>query len=194
MLKKLVKYGNSSAIVLDRAILELLGIKEGCAVKLSTDGKSLIITPVDVQANDVAPSADELVAQMFNFETSLRNNANSAAMMDKFSKQMVEVAQDPEKVKVTESWMPNGEKGKKLQEIFKHLFKKYSADNALLIESNFTEELEAVAEKHGGDRTSPAFVEEMTALRHKIAPNLAHYDKELKDAIDELGGMPSYLK
>lgn len=194
MLKKLVKYGNSSAIVLDRAILELLGIKEGCAVKLSTDGKSLIITPVEVQAYDVAPSADELVGGMFNIETSLRNNANSAAMMDKFSKQMVEVAEDPEKVKVTESWMPNGEKGKKLQEIFKHLFKKYSADNALLMGSNFTEELEVLAAKHDGNRTSPAFIEEVKALRHKLVPNLVNHDKDLQDAIDELGGMPSYLK
>ncbi|MDX2346130.1 MAG: AbrB/MazE/SpoVT family DNA-binding domain-containing protein [Legionella sp.] len=47
MLKKLVKYGNSKALVLDRAILELLNIKEGALVKLRTDGKSLTITPVE---------------------------------------------------------------------------------------------------------------------------------------------------
>ena len=54
MLKKLVKYGNSKALVLDRAILELLNIKEGGLLKLKTDGKSLTITPVQsVEAEDL---------------------------------------------------------------------------------------------------------------------------------------------
>jgi antitoxin component of MazEF toxin-antitoxin module len=47
MLKKLAKYGNSSALVLDKAILELLGIEEGSVVKIKTDGVSIIITPHD---------------------------------------------------------------------------------------------------------------------------------------------------
>jgi antitoxin component of MazEF toxin-antitoxin module len=37
MLKKLVKYGNSNALILDRAILELLNINEGAVLKLHTD-------------------------------------------------------------------------------------------------------------------------------------------------------------
>ena len=45
MLKKLVKYGNSNALVLDKALLELLNITEGSVIKIKTDGKSLIITP-----------------------------------------------------------------------------------------------------------------------------------------------------
>ncbi len=45
MIKKLVKYGNSTALVLDKAILELLGMSEGSSVKISTDGKSLIVAP-----------------------------------------------------------------------------------------------------------------------------------------------------
>jgi antitoxin component of MazEF toxin-antitoxin module len=45
MLKKLVRYGNSNALVLDKAILELLNIAEGSVVKISTDGKSIILTP-----------------------------------------------------------------------------------------------------------------------------------------------------
>lgn len=45
MLKKLVKYGNSNALIFDKAILELLNIEENSVVKIKTDGKSLIITP-----------------------------------------------------------------------------------------------------------------------------------------------------
>jgi len=45
MLKKIVKYGNSCALVLDKALLELLNMEEGSVVKIKTDGVSLIITP-----------------------------------------------------------------------------------------------------------------------------------------------------
>lgn len=45
MLKKLVKYGNSNALVLDKAIMELVGIEEGSVLKIKTDGTSLILTP-----------------------------------------------------------------------------------------------------------------------------------------------------
>lgn len=51
MLKKIVKYGNSNALVLDKAILELLNISEGSIVKLKTDGQSLIITPTQSENN-----------------------------------------------------------------------------------------------------------------------------------------------
>lgn len=50
MIKKLVRYGNSQAIVLDRAILELLGIEEGGQVKLSVEGSTLIVKPVELSA------------------------------------------------------------------------------------------------------------------------------------------------
>lgn len=46
MIKKLVKYGNSQALVLDKALLEILNISEATKLKLSTDGTSLTITPM----------------------------------------------------------------------------------------------------------------------------------------------------
>lgn len=49
MLKKLAKYGNSTALVIDKAILEILEIEDGGVVKLQTDGRSLIITPVKAE-------------------------------------------------------------------------------------------------------------------------------------------------
>lgn len=61
MLKKLVKYGNSTALVLDKAILELLEMGEGSVVKIRTDGKSLIITPHESKPVEtvVAPTVPE---------------------------------------------------------------------------------------------------------------------------------------
>ncbi len=49
MLKKLVKYGNSNALILDKTILSLLELEEGSLVKMKIHGNVLTITP----ANDV---------------------------------------------------------------------------------------------------------------------------------------------
>ncbi|MCI0342300.1 MAG: hypothetical protein L0216_14340 [Planctomycetales bacterium] len=46
IVKKLVKHGNSRALVIDRPILELLGIEDDTPVSLTTDGKSLVLAPV----------------------------------------------------------------------------------------------------------------------------------------------------
>lgn len=45
MTKKLCKHGNSLALVIDRPILELLGIDEKTALEISTDGRALLIAP-----------------------------------------------------------------------------------------------------------------------------------------------------
>jgi antitoxin component of MazEF toxin-antitoxin module len=46
MVKKLSKHGNSLALVIDRPILDLLGIDEETSLEVSTDGESLVIAPV----------------------------------------------------------------------------------------------------------------------------------------------------
>ena len=46
MIKSLVKHGNSSALVIEKPILSLLGATEESSFEVVTDGKSLILTPV----------------------------------------------------------------------------------------------------------------------------------------------------
>ena len=46
MIKKLVKHGNSSALVIEKPILSLLGATADSAFEVITDGKSLILTPI----------------------------------------------------------------------------------------------------------------------------------------------------
>jgi len=46
MIKKLSKHGNSQALVLDRAVLDLLNIDDKTPLKISTDGESIIVTPI----------------------------------------------------------------------------------------------------------------------------------------------------
>jgi antitoxin component of MazEF toxin-antitoxin module len=45
MTKKLCKHGNSLALVIDRSILELLGIDEQTPLEISTDGRALVVSP-----------------------------------------------------------------------------------------------------------------------------------------------------
>jgi antitoxin MazE len=46
MIKHLRKVGNSNALLLDKAILELLGLEENGQVQLTVSDGSLIVTPV----------------------------------------------------------------------------------------------------------------------------------------------------
>jgi antitoxin component of MazEF toxin-antitoxin module len=45
MIKKLTKHGNSLALVIDKALLELLDISADTPLEIQTDGRSLIVTP-----------------------------------------------------------------------------------------------------------------------------------------------------
>ena len=45
MIKKLTRTGNSVALVLDKALLEELGLNENAEVELSTNGQVLVVTP-----------------------------------------------------------------------------------------------------------------------------------------------------
>ena len=46
MVKKLTKHGNSLALVIDRAILDLRKIDTDTPLEISTDGQVLVISPV----------------------------------------------------------------------------------------------------------------------------------------------------
>ena len=46
MIKHLTKHGNSLALVLDKPILDLLGLNAKTPISLTTDGKSLHLSPV----------------------------------------------------------------------------------------------------------------------------------------------------
>ncbi len=45
MTRPLSKHGNSLALIIDRPILELLGIDERTPLTVSTDGRALVIVP-----------------------------------------------------------------------------------------------------------------------------------------------------
>lgn len=46
MIKTLLKHGNSLALVIDRPVLELLQIELDTPISISTDGKTLLLSPL----------------------------------------------------------------------------------------------------------------------------------------------------
>lgn len=52
MIKKLVTHGNSAALIIDKPILDLLKVDMDTPLEITTDGKSLIISPVAGSARE----------------------------------------------------------------------------------------------------------------------------------------------
>jgi antitoxin component of MazEF toxin-antitoxin module len=46
MVKSLIKHGNSLALLIEKPILELLGVNPETQFDITTDGQALIITPI----------------------------------------------------------------------------------------------------------------------------------------------------
>ena len=70
MVKIIRKVGNSHALLLDKPLLELMGIREGAAVNLTLTNGSLVVTPVSPQ-----PVTDEKFEAAL--DTVMRTRRNS---------------------------------------------------------------------------------------------------------------------
>ncbi len=46
MIKTLARHGNSLALVIDKAVLDLLNIRDDTPLEISTDGNVLVVTPL----------------------------------------------------------------------------------------------------------------------------------------------------
>jgi antitoxin component of MazEF toxin-antitoxin module len=53
MIKQLKKVGNSNAVILDKAIMELVGLEENDELQLSVHHGSIILTPTDPKPVDM---------------------------------------------------------------------------------------------------------------------------------------------
>ena len=58
MQKQLIRHGNSYALVIDRPILELLEMSPTVPLKITTDGTSLILTPVTTSEPQKSPKSE----------------------------------------------------------------------------------------------------------------------------------------
>lgn len=83
MIKKLVKHGNSSALVIDKPILDILNITEKTELEVTTDGQTLTITPVIKGKQTVKKVSDNKEIQkafekiVSKYDTALRKLAKN---------------------------------------------------------------------------------------------------------------------
>lgn len=45
MIKRLIQHGNSAALVIDKALLEILNVKMDTPLEITTDGRNIIVSP-----------------------------------------------------------------------------------------------------------------------------------------------------
>lgn len=50
MIKRLVRHGNSTALIIDKAVLQLLNLTLDTPLQITTDGTNLLISPVRSRA------------------------------------------------------------------------------------------------------------------------------------------------
>lgn len=168
MLKKLAKYGNSTTLVIDKAILELLNMDETSIVKLQTDGKSLVITPVeaDNQEKKVSYTPQEALMTV---------NSQRKALYQKYLEHPTAI--DP-----------------KMQLEFFHVFQKHQPAMNRFSCFTLTEEFQnSLAENTQGIdpvAQSDVYLKEYRKLKSKFFPELDEMDKEI-EAIGKKYQVPS---
>jgi antitoxin component of MazEF toxin-antitoxin module len=75
MIKTLARQGNSACLILDRSLMELLELKNDSAVKISVEGRKLIMEPL----------SDEERSAMFN-KVMKRTGKKNAKLFRKLAK------------------------------------------------------------------------------------------------------------
>lgn len=180
MLKKLVKYGNSNALVLDKAILELLNISEGSILKISTDGTSITLTP-----------QEKVVSEKVS-ETYTNDMAATEALLERAIKGCENVSEDckkelkrlyHEEKKLKEELYQNVDYFKEFQEVNTKNASKSTQERMLAwkqLEKKYSPELYAVGEK------IRLLVDSFQSKVGKVKTFGAKEKKEMEDAFEKL--------
>jgi antitoxin component of MazEF toxin-antitoxin module len=151
MLKKIVKYGNSSALVLDKALLELLNMAEGSVVKIKTDGVSLIITPQHALVQ-------ETISPTLTLEETLK---------DAIKTNLEKSFGDPEKAA-------------RYQEGLKEITGRYlKMREQKMATPEMQQAMAAVQKRFAGDEANPEYVKAIQELHRKNIPEMEQMNREI---------------
>ncbi len=165
MLKKLVKYGNSTALVLEKPILELMGMEEGAFVKISTDGKSLIIAAV--------PHSKSMINIKEANQVAIKNMVE-AELEKKYGKDGVTSEQIEAYQTQVEAMKP----------VFSELFQKYNAYNLsakMIANDDYNKEMANAAVEYNPSAFPEEYKKKVFEIRYKYCPELKAYD----DAVEK---------
>lgn len=165
MLKKLAKYGNSTALVIDKAILEILEIEESSVVKLHTDGKSLIITPIKTQqqTDKISWEAEEAMrTSLQSFNNQRLQEYHKYAALDHVTKDTLKAQVDLIMAKYE-------------KEFHRFLSEVSTSDT-------FKDEAAKIAQTYDPVTQATEYITEYTKLKYKFCPELEKMDQELNAA------------
>lgn len=152
MLKKLVKYGNSNALVLDKALLELLNIAEGSIVKIKTDGVSLIITPQNAETQ----------------ESITRTITPHDTLQEMRQQGMVQ-------------YCGNAENARVYMNELDRIIERYREDVKKWAIPEMQQALQAIEQRFNGNRLDPEYIRALGVLRQKHAPELVSMDQDIQN-------------
>ena len=63
MIRKLRKVGNSNALILDKTLMELIGVREGEEVEVHVSGGTLIVTARSERADQINAHLNEIIRE-----------------------------------------------------------------------------------------------------------------------------------
>ena len=165
MLKKLAKYGNSTTLVIDKAILELLNMNESTIVKLKIDGPSLIVTPASAIAEN----------EKVSYSRSEAFRIADQAIRNKVQKQVSEKLQAKRDKAFPE-----------MQKEFQHLFKKHETVLARLHDDKsfqgqeYEEALKIITQKIDPSNDPEAFGAEVRKLNERLHHEFVDFNKDME--------------
>ncbi len=152
MLKKIVKYGNSCALVLDKALLELLDMREGSVVKIKTDGVSLFLTPQNM-------SVQESVFPTLTMEETF-DHAIRLALEQSFG---------------------NSEKASAYQSAYREISGRYAALVKNGMEKpEMRDAIAAIQKCFANDKANPEYTKQIRQTYHQYIPELKDLHQEME--------------
>jgi len=174
MLKKLAKYGNSTTLVIDKAILELLNMNETSIVKLQTDGKSLIITPVKSMKEGQKISYSDMEA----------TSAAGQAFLKKLNSQEVP--------------KPDKETMKEMQNDFAKVFKKHKKvhmklSHEVMQSKEYQDGLAQLTETIDPTNNPETFLKGVRKLAADLCPGVSEMHKDIDAVHQKYGEMAKKL-
>lgn len=188
MLKKLIKYGNSQALLLNRSVLGLLGIADGDTVKLRVEGDVLLVTRGNSGVNKQQEAQEE-------FEAELKAEAENHQKFLKGAQLQKEVIENYAALKNNNSFdssrledlhdSPKFKEGMRKLKALEEKHGLFYADYTKKMFENveYMKGMALLTEKRR-EMDSDDFLQEMMDLRYKYYPELKALDDEARELED----------
>lgn len=189
MLKKLIKYGNSQALLLNRSILGLLGIDDGDTVKLRVEGDVLLIT----KGVDGSTGKPEVKAAL---EDEIKKEEKSHKQFLEGGKLLKEVRENrqammenntydpskPEDLHDSPKWKEHMKQMKAINE--KHSINLADLSKKMMENKGYMKGLELLGQSYK-EMDTDDYTQEVLNLRYKFFPELKAYDEEMQQIDSE---------